>query len=196
VCRERAEMCDLAGRVAMTIWLISDTHFGHANILTFYGPVGPDNMAHRIRPEFQTSDEMDETMIERWNEVVRPNDHVYHLGDVAMARRFVETVTPRLNGHKRLVRGNHDIYKTAAYLKAGWKEIHGMRVIDNIVLTHAPIHPQCLGRFTGNVHGHIHANASPPGRYLNVCVERIGYRPVSLEVAKAQLLLEHEVATR
>ena len=56
-----------------------------------------------------------------------------------------------------------------------------------IWLTHAPIHPNCLGRFLGNCHGHVHANPSPPGKYLNCCVEALDYQPISLEEAADRL---------
>lgn len=158
----------------MTIFLISDTHFSHDNIRKYCG-----------RP-FTSVTQMDEFMVEAWNQTVRPQDHVYHLGDVAMRQQHLEIVK-RLNGHKRLVRGNHDIFKTKLYLAAGFAEIHGVRVLDNLAMTHIPIHPESLGRYFGNVHGHIHEKDSPAGPYLNVSVEKIGYRPISLEEAKARI---------
>lgn len=170
-----------------TIWLISDTHFGHANIVTFSGRDGG-----LLRP-FGTAAEMDETIVERWNAVVRPGDHVYHLGDVAMRKEHLVTVK-RLNGRKRLVRGNHDIFDTKHYLACGFQEIHGVRVLDGMVLTHIPIHPGSLGRFRGNVHGHLHDQPSPAGRYLNVCVEQVDYTPITLEDARKRLEFLKEVS--
>ena len=165
------------------IWLVSDTHFGHANIITYCS-----------RP-FTCVEDMDEAMVERWNRVVRPQDHVYHLGDVAMkADRLA--IVKRLNGHKRLVRGNHDIFKTKQYLAAGFDEIHGVRVLNGLVMTHIPIHPASLGRFTGNVHGHIHNNDGGDygPRYLNVSVEAIDYTPITLEDAAERLRVRAELA--
>lgn len=157
----------------MNIWVLSDTHFGHANILKFKREDGSPLRS------FANPDEMDEYMIERWNSVVKPSDHVYHLGDVAMRREHIRLIG-RCNGHKRLVRGNHDIYKTKDYLPY-FEEIYGIRVLDNLIFTHIPIHPDSLGRFTANIHGHIHANKSPEGPYCNVSVEAIDYTPVALE---------------
>ncbi len=44
-----------------------------------------------------------------WNEAVRPDDTVYHLGDVALGT-LTESLpyVGRLNGHKILIPGNHD----------------------------------------------------------------------------------------
>lgn len=162
------------------IFIISDTHFGHANILNFLREDGSP-----LR-RFDSVQEMDEHMVERWNSVVRPCDKVYHLGDVAMKKSCIETVA-RCNGHKRLVRGNHDIFPTKEYLKY-FDEIYGIRVLDGMIFTHIPIHPESLGRFKANVHGHIHAKPSFGPKYINVSVEALDdYTPVSLEDLKKKL---------
>jgi calcineurin-like phosphoesterase family protein len=128
---------------------------------------------------------MDQFIVDRWNSVVRPQDHVYHLGDVAMKKDSIETVS-RCNGHKRLVRGNHDIFRTKEYLKY-FDEIYGIRVLDGMIFTHIPIHPESLGRFKANVHGHIHASPSYGEKYFNVSVEVVNYTPISLEDLKKKL---------
>jgi calcineurin-like phosphoesterase family protein len=168
-------------RSAMTVWLISDTHFDHANMLKFVNYHGVP-----IRPGFPTLEAMNEHMVEAWNSVVKDNDKVYHLGDVAMRLSGLRFVS-RLKGKKRLVRGNHDIYPTTEYLNAGFQEIHGMRVLANLLLTHAPVHPEIMGRFRGNVHGHIHERPSPLGPYLNVSVEPLHYTPITLEDALSRM---------
>jgi len=53
-------------------------------------------------------EEMNEEMIRRWNETVGPDDTVYCLGDFSLAFAPVEHITPRLNGKKFLIPGNHD----------------------------------------------------------------------------------------
>jgi calcineurin-like phosphoesterase family protein len=56
------------------IWLTSDLHLGHANIIKYTD-----------RP-FANSFEMDRVLIERWNDRVLPNDEVYILGDFTLLR--------------------------------------------------------------------------------------------------------------
>lgn len=158
----------------MTIFLISDTHFGHENIIGYCG-----------RP-FASAAEMDEALVDRWNAVVRPSDHVYHLGDVAMKKPHLDIVK-RLNGHKRLVFGNHDIFEAKHYLAAGFEKVMGMRVLDGLIFTHIPIHPGSMGRFRANVHGHVHNSESLALPYINVSVEVIDYTPVALDVVSARV---------
>ncbi len=175
----------------MTIFFISDTHFPHPNILTFTGQDG-----QRIRPQFTSVEEMDEHMVERWNSVVKPSDHVYHLGDVTMMRgtatRCLHPKSPlrivqRLNGHKRLVLGNHDHCPVEAYAAVGFQKIYGVKLVDKFWCSHVPIHEMGMGRATANIHGHIHEKPSPPGYYYNVSVEALDYTPVPLDVIQGFL---------
>jgi calcineurin-like phosphoesterase family protein len=189
------------------IWLVSDTHFGHKNILKFRVtcpecggsgvfdrvdvhdipcPVCSGDGEYPMRP-FQTVTEMDEFMVQEWNKVVRPQDKVYHLGDVAIAKTEIATVG-RCAGHKRLVRGNHDDHPIKYYLP-WFEEIHGTRKLDTLLLSHIPLHPESLGKTITNVHGHTHNNPTPylTHKYLNVCVEKINYRPITLGEAKERI---------
>jgi len=174
----------------VNIWYTSDTHFSHESIIKYSG-----------RP-FADAAEMDEVMIDRWNEVVRPQDHIWHLGDLTMHRQIgaiQHRVLNRLNGHKRLILGNHDLDKTANYLK-WFEKVKACHVHDRMLFTHIPIHPRSVGRFKAIVHGHIHLQCYDPvlrlvekeGKepvveavpYINVCVEQTVYRPISLEEIK------------
>jgi calcineurin-like phosphoesterase family protein len=167
------------------IWFIGDTHFGHKNILGFYGGDGA-----LIRPNFGSVKEMDDFMVERWNAVVKPEDKVYHLGDVCVGTKGLGIVR-LLNGRKRLIRGNHDKFRTKYYLDVGFKEVYGCRRLEQLWLTHIPMHPASIGKALGNVHGHIHQNPSPEGRYLNVSVEAIAYTPLVYEDVVQQLKEKH-----
>ncbi len=162
------------------VFLISDTHFGHKNICVFTREDGSP-----LRP-WDDVEKMDEDMIERWNSVVRPNDVVYHLGDVVINRRSLETLS-RLHGDKRLILGNHDIFDNSDYLRY-FKRLHGSFKLDEFLLTHIPVHADSVARWAkGNIHGHIHAQDIDDHRYLNVSVEMIDYKPIALEDAKVML---------
>lgn len=164
-------------------FFISDTHFSHGNILNFKNSCGKP-----VRP-FASEEEMDEELIKRWNSVVRQQDKVYHLGDVAIPRRGLK-VLERLNGSKILIKGNHDIFPLKDYTPY-FKDIRGAMVMDNIVFTHIPVHTGSKGRFKANVHGHLHTNKVKKKNifgfkvndpfYINVSVEQIDYTPISYE---------------
>lgn len=172
--------------MARDIWVISDTHFNHANILNFKDSNG------RPTRDFDTVEEMNERMIKNWNSVVKPGDKVYHLGDVLFGENKEDWMNknfPRLNGQKRLIVGNHDNIKFHA---AGgwWGKIELWRMFSEfgLLLTHVPVHNSTLGESHRwgegkmiNVHGHIHQNPSPTPDHKCVSVEQINYTPVSLE---------------
>jgi len=81
----------------MNIWFTGDTHFSHGNVIKYCG-----------RP-FDDAHHMNKVMIENWNAVVRPEDHIYHLGDVGFCGpEKLNTILDRLNGKKFLIIGNHD----------------------------------------------------------------------------------------
>jgi calcineurin-like phosphoesterase family protein len=140
---------------------------------------------------------MDEAMVARWNERVRPKDKVYHLGDVVINRKALKTLS-RLNGDKVLIKGNHDIFKLADYTEY-FREIRSYHVMNGLILSHVPVHPESLARFGCNIHGHLHANRvmRPRGvdartgeilysddvdpRYFNVSVEQIDFAPILFE---------------
>ena len=167
------------------IFFCSDHHFYHQNILTFKRDDGTP-----LR-EFQDVNHMNEIMVQRHNERVRPNDKVYFLGDVTMSRNAHGLeILGRMNGEKVLIKGNHDLCKPQQYMQY-FKDIRGSHQFDGMILTHIPIHPDSLARWGLNVHGHLHyqvvrlpLSQIPDRRYYNVSMERINYTPVSLEEVK------------
>jgi calcineurin-like phosphoesterase family protein len=133
---------------------------------------------------------MDEEMVRRWNERVRPKDKVYHLGDVVINRKALKTLA-RLNGDKVLIRGNHDIFPDTEY-REYFRELRAYHVMNGMILSHIPIHTSSLGRFGVNIHGHLHANrvmttdlfsdeTTVDTRYHCVCVEQTDYTPILFE---------------
>jgi calcineurin-like phosphoesterase family protein len=175
------------------IWLISDTHFHHENILKFI-----DSNGNLIRgAKFSSVKEMDEFMLEKWNSVVKPGDLVYHLGDVMMGpKEMFKSFFSKLHGKKRLVVGNHDDIK---FLSGGgfFEKVLMWRMFPEfgLLLSHAPLHESSLRRGSPddptvpmliNCHGHIHHRSSPSGPYRCVCVEHIDYTPVHIETLAAE----------
>jgi calcineurin-like phosphoesterase family protein len=77
------------------IFFISDTHFGHQGMCQFLR-----NDGTKVRP-FMCSNQCDDHMVEMWNKTVRPNDKIYHLGDVSIKRQYIK-VLEKLNGDKVL----------------------------------------------------------------------------------------------
>jgi calcineurin-like phosphoesterase family protein len=134
---------------------------------------------------------MDENMVENWNKVVKPNDRVYHLGDVCFKNAYLQAIIPRLNGYKNavLIKGNHDSLKLSQYAQY-FKDIRACHQLDRFILTHIPIHPESLSRWKANIHGHLHGNivklpdGSPDNRYINVSVEQIDYTPIAFETIR------------
>jgi calcineurin-like phosphoesterase family protein len=158
------------------IFLISDTHFGHENILTF-----KNSDDTYLRPGFQNIKEHDQFLIDNWNNTVKPEDKVYHLGDVSMTNfNHTKNIFDALNGEKVLIKGNHDKFKASQYLQI-FKDIRAYGILDRYLLSHIPIHPDSLYRWSANIHGHLHGNKINDPKYINVSVEQINYTPISLE---------------
>jgi calcineurin-like phosphoesterase family protein len=158
------------------IFFISDTHFGHVGVTQFLREDGT-----KLRP-WDNIEEMDEALVFNWNSVVNPKDKVYHLGDVVINRKHLKTLL-RLNGEKVLVKGNHDIFRINEYLEH-FKDVRGYHILDNLIMSHIPIHPDSRGRFRGNIHGHLHANTVGDPWYYNVSVEQINYTPIPFETVR------------
>ena len=170
-----------------SVFLVSDTHFGHAGVCRFTR----DDGVTKLRP-WDDPAEMDEAMVKAWNERVKPTDKVYHLGDVVINRKALSTLA-RLNGDKVLIRGNHDIFRDDEY-RQYFRELRAYHVMNGMILSHIPIHTESLGRFGVNIHGHLHANRvmiQPANqrhepvidvRYHCVCVEQTpDFAPILFE---------------
>lgn len=171
------------------IFICSDHHLGHEKTCTVFKR--PDGSP--LRP-FANADLMNEAMIERHNALVRPHDKCYFLGDVVINKRYLPLVH-QMNGKKRLIRGNHDIFPTRTYLEY-FDEIYGVRVLSDMILSHIPLARDSITeRFATNVHGHLHANEImhpenkdlPDFRYMNVCVENWDYSPVPIDLLREKI---------
>lgn len=138
------------------IWLTSDTHFGH-NRAFLYEPRG-----------FTNVQDMNETIVKNWNEVVGPNDTVYLLGDVMLNNNEIGlTLLKQLNGNIHIILGNHDTDVRAAL----YRECENVRSVElaakikykgyHFFMTHFPcltanLEKESLKQCTCNLYGHTH----------------------------------------
>ena len=165
-------------------WIISDTHFGHQNIITY------------CKRPFYSYLEMDTALIDNWNRVVKKGDYVYHLGDFFMEEprsekeaNYRDYILASLNGRITLILGNHD--KVNYLAKTGrfhdivmWKPWNVSKNNPPFLMTHVPVHKDSIlweAREGFNLHGHTHNFGSPKGPYKCACVELINYTPKNIE---------------
>ena len=149
------------------VYFISDTHFGHRNIIRYSN-----------RP-YETVGEMDGDLIKNWNDTISPNDVVYHLGDFCLRGvDYTQNVVNQLNGTKKILLGNHDRTSVTFWKRMGFDEVFKEPVVrDNYILSHEPIdNPDRL-----NIHGHTHTLKAQSIMHIPVCVEMIGYKPISID---------------
>ena len=167
------------------IWLSSDQHFNNYNILKYEAESRP----------FGSVAEMNQALINNWNNVVKPEDKVYVLGDFIMgvADRTQE-ILDQLNGEIILIRGNHD---TLTKLKIYEENNILIKDIDYLaykgklfILCHFPItNEEFMKMIRGNnseviaLYGHVHSNA-PKGYYngtYHIGVDTNDLTPVNIE---------------
>lgn len=155
------------------IYFTSDTHFDHANIM-LYAP----------RPHASV-DEMNEAIIQAWNDTVKPGDVVYHLGDFAFKRHayFAE----RLAGQIILIEGSHDRMSAKdrkAFVCVGPR--HEVRGEPDIILSHYAMRVWPRSHYgTWHLYGHSHGHLPPWGKSFDVGIDAHGYAPLSMERVRA-----------
>lgn len=173
------------------VWFTADQHFGHARIIEL------------CQRPFAGVHEMNEALIERWNGLVRPGDHVWMLGDVALGS-FAESLplVSRLHGELHLIAGNHD--RCWSGLRDGWKWLPryldaGFSTVQSFARTRIAGQSVLLSHFpyAGDhteedrfaefrlpdkgkwlIHGHVHTQWAVRGRQINVGVDVRDFLPV------------------
>lgn len=169
-------------------WFISDTHFFHANMMKF-----KDDAGKPVR-HFESVQEMNEYMVQKWNSVVKDHDYVYHLGDVTFDYgKDFNNLMSRLKGKKRLIVGNHDKIWNPALINnfekvdlwKGFKEY-------NFTAVHIPLMLQSLRDGAYCVHGHVHQRSLNNPNYINVSVEVRDYTPVNIDEIGAEIKKAHK----
>ena len=168
------------------IYICSDLHFNHSNILKYEPETRP----------FNTVEEMNEELIKNWNSVVTSEDTVYVLGDFFMGQiTEIPKIYNRLNAKKViLIRGNHDTKNRLEAYKELGIEVKDIEYISYkgryFILCHFPIASEEFIRMVIKdnsevviLYGHIHSNA--PKGYVNgtyhIGVDTNDLTPISLE---------------
>ena len=154
------------------IHFTADTHFGHAGARALY------------RRPFLTGFAMDDAMVARWNDAVRPDDEVWHLGDFAVRHPDPAGLLAALHGRKHLVTGNNDPPATAAL--PGWSSVlpYMEMQVDGtaLVLCHYAFRTwRGMAKGALNLHGHSHGRLRPQTRQFDVGVDVWNFRPVTLD---------------
>jgi len=155
----------------MNIWLTSDQHYNHAHVIRYCN-----------RP-FDSVKEMNEALITYHNELVRPGDLCYNLGDFAF--KTPEVYLKKLNGSHCLVKGNHDDLKKCQKAGFAWvKDVYGLKVDKKYYFwlshyAHRTWNKSHHGSF--HCYGHSHGDLPEFGRSCDVGVDAWNYRPVNLE---------------
>ena len=143
------------------VYFTSDTHFYHNNIIRYCN-----------RP-FSSVEEMNDRIIENWNDKVSKDSIIFHLGDFAFCNeRQLAELVPQLMGTIILIKGNHDS-KNNKFLESIFTEVYSQLYItiekQSIYLNHFPL--LCFPRRAWNLFGHVH---SKPG-ISNIDTSKLKY---------------------
>lgn len=173
----------------MTLWFWSDPHCDHESLVK-----GSSNHPKPARGQFKDARDMWEQFVEAHNRLVRPSDHSYCLGDFCFNKDNIVPYAKMLHGHLRIIPGNHDVHPMKLYQQAFGK-VCAMREFAGMIFTHLPVAPWSAARWRANVHGHCHDSAPlfysvdnpfqhgfvKRVQYVNISLENIHYRPITLE---------------
>ncbi len=163
----------------MALFFTSDTHFGHEGIIKHSSRNFPDSFS------------MDGELVRRWNKKVRPDDTVFHLGDLSFKGvSYTADILAQLNGNINWVLGNHDkALKGKAEIKARMSSIQPLLELNvdgqHIVMCHYPMLTWNKAHYGAwMLHGHSHGTLRHPYegmRLMDVGVDTNQLTPYSLE---------------
>lgn len=160
----------------MNTWFTGDQHFDHEQVIEYCGRPWP-----KVK-------KMNNGIIGRYREVVKPEDTVYFVGDISLRGSenfgyYRRLLTKTLPGRKILILGNHDGLKPFAYVEAGFESVHTSLVIQDwdsneYILNHDPA-PSCIDRKKIWLCGHVHELFLTCRNVINVGVDVWDFYPVS-----------------
>lgn len=165
------------------IYFIADTHFGDKNIIKYEG-----------RP-FKDVEEMNNVLIENWNNTVGSMDTIFVVGDFISDSRYLDIIH-KLKGKIKIIVGNHDVPLIDDYRRYGNVEVFEYPIIlDNFwMVSHEPLYITENSPYA-NIFGHIHNNPmylTVSIRSYCVCVERNGYKPICFDYIKERVRKENK----
>lgn len=153
------------------IFFIADTHFGDSDVIIYEN-----------RP-FSSVDNMDNILVQNWNNTVSENDKIFVVGDLSFhdKDKTIE-ICRKLNGEKFLVMGNHDTENEQFYYECGFSGVSRYPIIYNgfWIISHEPLYINRTMPYA-NIFGHVHGNPiykDVSGRSFCVSAERINYTPI------------------
>lgn len=155
------------------IWLYSDPHFGHKNVIKYCN-----------RP-FKTVGEMNTQLIKNFNKVVEHDAIVFILGDFSFLNtESTKEILKAMKGFKYLIKGNHDRKTNSFYRSIGFMEVYDKPILFTYkdftyILSHDSINT-AQGNFI-NIHGHTHGQTPNLPWSFDVSVENTEYKPIKLE---------------
>lgn len=169
-------------------FFIGDTHFDDGNIIDF-----------AERP-FANVKEMNKYIVDKWNETILEDDVVYIVGDFVHPKYSVETadLILGLNGHKILIRGNHDTLSDEEYYELGIEKVYDHPIIlDNFyIVSHEPMFMNNAMPYV-NIFAHVHNNpiyTECGKKHFCVSLERphLDYAPLIFNEIKRLVMEEYE----
>jgi calcineurin-like phosphoesterase family protein len=153
------------------IFFISDTHFGHKNIIRSCG-----------RP-FNCELEMDCDLMENWNDMIGKDDIVFHLGDFCHWRKDPKEYLKDLNGRIILCRGNHD--RDVSEFEFSDQIIEVSINGQDVVMCHYPMRAWNKSHYgSWHLYGHTHEkfrDRDPDSLSLNVGCDYWEFRPITFQ---------------
>lgn len=155
----------------MKTWIWSDLHISHYNVIEY-----------ESRP-FQTVEEMNNHFIDN-SKIVKKQETIFNLGDVSfkLNKDKLRSIITQMPGYKVLILGNHDRSKSVKWWESvGFNEVSKYPIIykDFFILSHEPVYLNKHMPYV-NIHGHTHSNNFEGSNYINVSVDRLGFKPALL----------------
>jgi calcineurin-like phosphoesterase family protein len=134
---------------------------------------------------------MNDAIIRNYNQLVKPEDTVYFLGDLTLlgvaSLPNAEGIMKRLPGKKIFIYGNHDKLRPFDYVDIGFESAHTSLVLEEFkdvyktILVHDPAAATYWNKDILWLCGHIHTIFKRHWNIVNVGVDVWDFKPVSYD---------------